>query len=55
MTCRGYDAKAVKVSKAVKRMAAQYIDPHKRGEMIRSYVRIEESNREFKGSRKDKK
>ena len=40
MTCRGYDAKAVKVGKTVKRMAAQYTDPHKRGAFIKSYARI---------------
>lgn len=43
MTCRGYDPKAVKISKSVKRLAARIIDNHKRGEFIRDYVRIAES------------
>ena len=40
MTCRGYDARAVKVPKSVKRLAANYMDPHKRGQLIRDYARI---------------
>jgi len=36
----GYDAKAVKVPKQVKRSAAKIIDPHQRGAYIKSYVRI---------------
>jgi len=49
MTCRGYDAKAVKVPKSVKRVAAAYLDNHARGEFIRSYVRIlEEQSRSYK-------
>jgi hypothetical protein len=40
MTCRGYDAKAVKISKPIKMAAAQILDPHKRGEFIRSFVKI---------------
>lgn len=43
MTCRGYDPKAVKISKSVKRMAARILDPHKRGAFIRSYVEIAKS------------
>lgn len=54
MTCRGYDAKAVKVSKTVKRAAAQIMDNHKRGEFIRSFVEIERSNSRSP-SRKDSK
>lgn len=51
-----YDAKAVKISKEVKRSAATILDPHKRGAFIRSFVTIAEANRDFKGSRsKDKK
>jgi hypothetical protein len=41
MTCRGYDAKAVKVSKTVKRAASTIRDVHTRGAFIRSYVQIE--------------
>jgi hypothetical protein len=54
MTCRGYDAKAVKVSKTVKRAAALISDAHKRGDFIRSYVEIEKSNSRSP-SRKDNK
>jgi hypothetical protein len=47
MTCRGYDARAVRVPKSVKRMAANHMDPHYRGAFIRSYVRVlEEQNRQ---------
>lgn len=44
MTCRGYDIKAVKISKAVKRRAATIRDDHKRGAFIRSFVEIARSN-----------
>jgi hypothetical protein len=43
MTCRGYDPKSVKVSKTIKRSAATIQDVHKRGELIREYVRILEN------------
>jgi hypothetical protein len=55
MTCRGYDAKAVKVSKTVKRAAANIMDTHKRGAFIRSFVAIEQSNSRSFGGRGDKK
>ncbi len=45
MTCKGYDPKTVKISKPVKAMAATIRDPHRRGEFIRSYVRILEEQR----------
>jgi len=52
MSCRGYDPKAVKVSKSVKRAAALITDAHARGAFIRSFVEIEKSqSRSF--SRKD--
>jgi hypothetical protein len=52
MTCRGYDAKAVKVPKSVKRASALITDAHARGAFIRSFVLIEkEQSRSF--SRKD--
>ena len=54
MTCRGYDSRAVKLPKAVKRAAAKIMDNHKRGDFIRSYVEIERSNSRT-GSRKDSK
>lgn len=44
MTCRGYDSKAVKISKTVKRQAARILDNHKRGAFIRSYVEIAKSD-----------
>ena len=40
----GYDAKAIKLPKQVKRSAAQIPDPHQRGSFIRSYVRILEAD-----------
>ena len=40
MTCRGYDAKAVKVPKSVKRAAGAFKDKHQRGAFIRSFVEI---------------
>lgn len=40
MTCRGYDAKAVKISKSVKRRASTIRDDHVRGAFIRSFVEI---------------
>lgn len=55
MTSRGYDVKAVKISKSVKRLAANILDNHARGAFIRSYVRIEEENRiQSKRSKRDK-
>lgn len=44
MTCRGYDAKAVKLPKSVKRAAARIVDSHARGALVRSFVEILESN-----------
>ena len=43
MTCRGYDPKAVKVPKSVKRRASTIADAHQRGAFIRSFVEILES------------
>ncbi len=40
MTCRGYDSKAVKVPKEVKRRAATIVDNHERGHFMRSWVEI---------------
>jgi hypothetical protein len=55
MTCKGYDVKSVKISKSVKRLAANILDDHKRGAFIRDYVRAEEANRVLsKRSKKDK-
>ena len=44
MTCRGYDPKAVKVGKLVKIAAASILDPHKRGDFIRSYAKVAQEN-----------
>ena len=52
MTCRGYDSKAVKISKTVKRAASLIRDSHERGAFIRSYVEIEKSG--LRSARKDK-
>ena len=55
MTCRGYDAKVVKVSKTVKRAAALIRDAHARGAFIRSFVAIEQSGNSRGSSRKENK
>ena len=52
MTCRGYDAKAVKVPKAVKRAAAKIMDAHQRGAFMRSYVVVIQDEAR-KGGRRD--
>ena len=52
MTCRGYDPKAVKIGKLVKIAAAQIHDSHKRGEFIRSFVKIAQDG--SRTSRKEK-
>jgi len=38
MTCRGYDPKAVKVSKSVKRLAATITDNQQRRALVKSYA-----------------
>ena len=55
MTCRGYDSKAVKVSKSVKRMASTIRDVHVRGAFIRSYVVIEQGASRAFGGKGDRK
>jgi len=52
-----YDSKAVKLPKTVKRAAASFIDPHARGEFIKSFVKILEAEAATKsrGPRPDKK
>jgi hypothetical protein len=52
MTCKGYDPRAVKVPKSVKRLAARNLDPHKRGAFIQDYVRILEN--QGRSSKKDR-
>ncbi len=44
MTCRGYDSKAVKVSKSVKRVAATILNNQQRREFIRGYAQAEAVN-----------
>jgi hypothetical protein len=51
MTCKGYDPKAVKVGKPVKRLASTYLDPHTRGKIIRSYVAIYEADTRQRSAR----
>jgi hypothetical protein len=53
MTCRGYDPKAVKIGKDVKRAVAQIHDQHKRGAFIRSFVKIAQDG--SRSSNRDKK
>ena len=51
MTCRGYDSKAVKISKSVKRAASTIRDKHERGAFIRSFVKIAEGELRSAGRR----
>jgi hypothetical protein len=53
MTCRGYNSKTVKISKTIKRVASTIIDPHVRGEFIRSYVQVAKDNTNARTSKKD--
>ena len=55
MTCRGYDPKAVKVSKTVKRAAALIMDNNQRGAFIRSFAKIEQANSRSSGRVKEEK
>ena len=55
MTCKGYDAKAVRISKDVKRAAAQIHDAHQRGAFVRSFVVIaQEQSRQRTSRNRDK-
>lgn len=51
MTCRGYDPKAVKISKSVKRAAALILDNHTRGAFVRSYVVVAQEEGRSRTSR----
>ena len=42
MTCRGYDVKAVKISKEIKRVASNILDNQVRRSFIRGYVQVAE-------------
>lgn len=54
MACTGYDNKAVKLPKAIKRQVSTIVDAHERGAIIRSYVQVliadahQSKNRNFK-------
>jgi hypothetical protein len=39
-----YDPRAVKLPKSIKRLAANFRDPHERGAIIKSYVKILEAD-----------
>jgi len=54
MTCKGYDAKAIKLPKQVKRSATAYTDPHQRGAFIRSFVRQIENDSRVRTGRKER-
>ena len=54
MTCRGYDSKAVKVPKEIKRVAATILDDHQRGSFIRSWAGVYKENLRAKTGRKSK-
>jgi hypothetical protein len=51
MTCRGYDPKAVKIGKDVKRAAAQIHNEHQRGAFIRSFVVVAQEQSRQRTSR----
>lgn len=40
MACTGYDNKAIKLPKSIKRQASTILDAHTRGAFIRSYVQV---------------
>jgi hypothetical protein len=44
MTCRGYDPRAVKVPKSVKRLAATLVDNEQRRGLIKSYAQAIAAN-----------
>jgi hypothetical protein len=55
MTCKGYDPKAVKIGKDVKRAAALIRNPHQRGAFIKSFVVIaQDSARQRSARNRDK-
>jgi hypothetical protein len=56
MTCRGYDPKAVRIGKDVKRAAALIHDAHQRGAFIRSFVVVaQDAGRQRTSRNHDKK
>jgi hypothetical protein len=55
MTCKGYDPKAVKLPKAIKRRATRILDNHKRGAYITSFVKVLEADLRMNKRKKDDK
>jgi hypothetical protein len=55
MTCRGYDPKAVKLTKEVKRRASTIMDAHVRGAFTRSFVEILQSESRQRMNRNQEK
>ena len=54
MTCRGYDSRAIKLPKEVKRRAATILDAHQRGAFMRSWIAVyKEAARSKVSSKKD--
>ena len=51
MTCRGYDPKAIKLPKSIKRVAANHANDHERGAFIKSWVRVFEEQMRSRGRR----
>jgi len=54
MTCKGYDSKAVKISKPVKTLAATIMDRNVRGAFIRSYVKIAQADANQRNNRNNR-
>jgi hypothetical protein len=54
MACNGYDPKAVKVPKAIKRVAVTIGNAHERGEFIRRYVNAIRANAAFRSAKAKK-
>jgi hypothetical protein len=55
MTCKGYDPKAVKLTKEVKRRASTIADRHVRGAFVRSFVEVLQSESRQRTSRNQSK
>ena len=54
MTCRGYDSRTVKINKSVKRLAATILNQHDRGQFIRDYVRVAQTQARSGSGKKSK-
>lgn len=51
MTCRGYDPRATKIGKPIKRIADTFVDKNARRQYIRSYVEIARSESRSAGKK----